>query len=193
MRYVLMLFAFWGGLSSALAQPVSLSAEVKTSSAEPPLQVELYPLNSLTVLERTDQQELILQNVRSLSGGFFKGANGAMLELANYSVNSGSSYSGIRYEQTEVLGWFRHRARMLGNAAWVFGLGLGGYSEEIVSRIENYENRDHSGVQGLAGLSAGVMLSQSHVRLAFEGRALFGYNLDPNPRPELVARLGFYF
>ncbi|MGZ3771588.1 MAG: hypothetical protein ACXVCP_18570 [Bdellovibrio sp.] len=159
----------------------------------------LYIFNPETRYERDSNQEFSDRRPLNLALGYKRKTVSLVLEYARFKETTGNATSEIERLHQDYLFWFKSHfmdyqdQEYKGNL--FFGVGAGGYQEEVTTTFMSTARNDKSGLKFVSGLVGGGefirMINNSFsMLLSLEGRALFSSEYDPNPIWSAVGRVG---
>jgi hypothetical protein len=154
---------------------------------------EFYPLNLHARFETGEQQSLVPRAAMGLALGAQLGRQSLLLEAGTFKTRTGNAFANIEREHQEVLMWLRTDVLANRNWAATAGAGLGFMRETAQTRIDGMQTNDGGAMDAGGGVSVGGLFKTKTLRLALEGRLIFGQSLQPNPQPDVVLRTGFAF
>jgi hypothetical protein len=115
-------------------------------------------------------------------------------EYSRFAESSGNETFHVDREFQDLLAWYRYSFFRRGDFRVTAGAGLGAYQEQVTTYFYDLKQDLNSGNKWTAATGLGLEYEPAPYLVFFlEGRLISGQNLDPNPSPDLMARLSFQF
>lgn len=155
---------------------------------------EFFPLNGQVRFEMGQEQDLAPRQALNFAFGAQRMGYGFVLEVSDFTVQTGGGFSSIGRDHKELVAWFRKDFAGFSKLRWLIGGGVGLSQDEVTTQIDGLRVTDQSKAEPLAAFSLGPQFTfWSVMRVSLEGRLFFGSGFDPDPQPDIVLRTGVAF
>ena len=116
------------------------------------------------------------------------------LEYSRFSESSGNETYHVERKFQDLLGWYRYSFYKQHQFRAILGGGLGVYQEQVTTSFYNIKQDLGSRNKWTAATGLGLEFEPfKYLVLFVEARLISGQNLDPNPNPDILARISVQF
>ena len=181
------------GTLKAFAAPEVIDTETMPApviSESNPTQVVISPFGVERRFEAATNPVLEARQPISVTLGLRSHRHLVSLEYSRFDESSGNETFHVLRSFQDLLGWYRYSFYKNKSFRVTAGGGLGFYQEQLTTSFYDVKQELGSGNKWTA--AGGLGLEYEPIKyLAFflEGRLITGQNIDPNPNPDILARI----
>lgn len=170
-------------------------AQAAAPTSATPWHFDFFPWNSEIRYDRNASQQMQDRRLLNLALGAGKGPSTVIFEYSKFNEKTGNSTLSVDRIHEEYLFWWKQNALEYEQVSLFASVGAGAYAEKVVTSLAGSGSTTDKGrLEVAGGLGAGLQtLVFRYVLVSLEGRLVAGKNLDPNPQPGAVLRVGLEF